>query len=283
MREGLDRSVSRIVVCNLDSLYSGAGLHILAEAMRGKIVGICSSKRYGRKYGSFISQFRSNLSRSGLGFVTYLSLHMLYYVPMAYLASAYRRLLGQRPKVYTLTQLARAYGIPIVHTNEPNDPAIVKWIRDLKPDLIVSAYFDHVIRRDLINTPALGVINVHTAHLPDFRGPFPTLWPEVQGRDPGVTIHYINSEALDAGPILMQKTMRRHEGESILGLDCRLYREAMHMVLEVIDQIERGTVRAVAQDTGKGTYYSYPTRADLSALARRGVALYSARDFLKQF
>ena len=192
-------------------------------------------------------------------------------------------LLRRPKKVYSVRQLAKRFAIPLIYTSNPNAEDTLARIRAAKPDLIVSAYFDHVIRQELINLPTFGVINVHTSLLPDFRGPFPSLWPLIHNAERiGVSVHYINSEELDSGPIILQKTCERRADESVLGTDCRLFSEGIELVNRAIIMIEEGTVRAVAHEK-KGRYFSFPRRADLAELRRHGIPLVRLRDVISRY
>ncbi|MBI2474195.1 MAG: hypothetical protein HYV68_00675 [Candidatus Taylorbacteria bacterium] len=274
--------IHRIVILTLDSLYSGVALHDFVTAFPERIVLICASKRYGGKYGSFFAQLRRNWIRSGYKFVNYLSYHFIYYHVFLHFTDLINIILRRPKKVYSIRQLAKKFGINTVESTDPNSAEIVAKIRATEPDLIISVYFDHVIRKPIINLPKFGVINVHTALLPDYRGPFPPLWPILKKEQKiGVTIQYVNNERLDAGPILAQKIFPLIKGESVLGADCRLVKEGIALAKEVIIQIENGHARAVAQEVhGPGNYYSYPRKADLKHLS---VPLVKTRDFVKQY
>src|SRR5262249_13756833 len=116
------------------------------------------------------------------------------------------------------------------------------------PDLIVSTCFDHVIRTRLIRVPKFGIINVHTSLLPNFRGPFPGLWQALHDcTEVGVSVHYVHNEELDVGPIIKQKKTVRLPHESVLSLDCRLYRLGIECAVAAIQDIAQGTVRTIDQ------------------------------------
>lgn len=276
-------SVHRIVLCTLDSLYSGVALHELIKAFPERVVLIVASKRYGGKYGSFWKQLTRNWKRGGFAFVTYLSFHFVYHYVFLFLSDTFNLFLRRPKKVYTVRQLAKRFNIPLIYTTNPNLVDTFVRIEATKPDLIVSAYFDHVIRQNLINLPTFGVINVHTSLLPDFRGPFPALWPLIHNQERiGVSVHYINSEELDAGPIILQKECGRRRGESVLGTDCRLFRQGIELVKRAIIMIEEGTVCAIAHEQ-QGRYFSFPRRADLALLRRHGIPLVRWRDVISQY
>jgi len=276
-------SVHRIVLCTLDSLYSGVALHRLVTAFPERVVLIVASKRYGGKYGSFFRQLCRNWERGGYAFVTYLSFHFIYHYVFLHATDIVNVLLRRPKKVYSVCQLAKRYGIPLIYTSNPNTGETLARMAAAKPDLIVSAYFDHVIRQHLINLPTFGVINVHTSLLPDFRGPFPSLWPLIHNAERiGVSVHYINSEELDNGPIILQRVCDRKTGESVLATDCRLFSAGIELVNRAIVMIEEGTVRAVAHEQ-KGRYFSFPKRADLQQLRRHGIKLVRWRDVFSQY
>jgi methionyl-tRNA formyltransferase len=278
------RPIERIVLFNLDTLNSAAALQPLFERFGGKIVCVCKSRRFGGKYGSWWTQLKRNYRRGGIAFVVYVGLQLILFDPMSRLAGAVDRLRDRPKRVYPVRELARLYGIPVVSTRDPNSDAFVQHIRSLKPDLIVSCLFDHVIRQPLIEIPSRGVINIHPGLLPDIKGPFPNVWAAILGcQQVGATVHYIDSETLDTGAIIGRRAVDRNPAESVLALDCRMLRLGIDLAIEAIADIENGSVRPLAQDKDAGAYLSYPTRADLQRLRRQGGRLYRLSDFWRQF
>ena len=204
------RPIERIVLLSLDSLYSAIALPILVEQLQGRVVGMCLSRRFGGKYGSWWTQLKKNTSRSGLDFVIYSALQLFLFYPMSALAAGINFSLGRRRTVYPLRQLARRHGIPVFSTRDPNTETIVERIWSLQPDLIVVCYFDHIIRRPLIEVARCGVINIHPGLLPAMRGPAPNVWSIIEGcGQVGVTVHFIDSETLDTGPLLKVREIVR--------------------------------------------------------------------------
>ena len=204
--------------------------------------------------------------------MNYLGLLYFWYRPLAALA----RLFGRRCP--TLKQMARAHGALYLETREPNGPAVVAQIRAYAPDLILSLQFDHVIRAALIAVPARGVVNVHPSLLPELRGPFPAFWSLRRAAPAGVSVHVIDSEALDTGPVLAQRGVAAIEGESVLALEARLLREGARLAAEIVAALEAGTAMLRPQEPGRGGYLSYPAKAEVAALKAAGGRLYRWRD-----
>jgi methionyl-tRNA formyltransferase len=142
----------------------------------------------------------------------------------------------------------------------------------------VSLHFDHVLRAAFIAVPAQGVINVHASLLPDLRGPFPGFWTLALGVPPGVSVHAIDSESLDTGPILLQRAVAPVPGESVLALDARLLAEGARLAVEAIAQMEAGAAAPRPQPPGGGRYLAHPGKADVAALHAKGGRLHRWRD-----
>lgn len=264
--------VARIALLNLDSLASRPAVASLFAALPGRIGLVIASRRYGGKYGGFWRQTWRNWRRSGRAFVDYLGVNYVWHRPLAGLAGlAGRRRAGLR-------QMARAAGAGFVATREPNAPEIVARLRAYAPDLVVSLHFDHVLRAPLIAVPALGVVNVHAALLPDLRGPFPAFWALAMGAAAGVTVHIVDDETLDTGPILIQRAVSPMAGESVLALDARLLAEGARMVAEAVAQFESGTAGPVPQPPGAGRYFGYPARDAVAAFRAKGGRFQRWRD-----
>jgi len=264
--------IARIALLNLDSLASRPAVAALFEALPGRIGLVVASRRYGGKYGGFWRQTFRTYRRSGRRFVDLLGLSYVWYRPLAFLA----RVAGRRCP--TLRQMAGAHGALYLETREPNAPEIVARIAGYAPDLVLSLHFDHVIRRALIAVPALGVINVHAALLPDLRGPFPAFWTLALDAPAGVSVHAVDSEELDTGPILVQRAAPPVPGETVLALDARLLAEGARLAVEAVAQIEAGTAAPRPQPPGSGRYLAYPARADVAAFRAKGGHLYRWRD-----
>ncbi len=274
--------VARIVLCNLESLSSAAGINRLFEALDGRIAVVIASRRYGGKYGSFFGQLRRNLRRSGLRFVLYLGLQLVCHYPLLYAVQAWDRLRGRPLRRRTLRQLARRHNALYIAAREPNAPQIVAQLAALKPDLVLAAQFDHVIRAPLIALPAHGVLNVHASLLPRFRGPFPCFWTALKAPDEcGVTVHRVEDETLDTGAIVGQRRSAPIPGETVMAMESRLFDDGIALILDVLRAIDAGAARATPQEAAGASYFSYPAGDDVEALHRTGRYLFTLRDFFR--
>ncbi|GAB4012511.1 MAG: hypothetical protein Fur0010_08430 [Bdellovibrio sp.] len=82
-----------------------------------------------------------------------------------------------------------------------NDIEAINFIRDEKIDLIINARTRCIYKKEILQTPRLGCINIHHGILPKYRGTLCDLYALTQGRSAGFSIHQMTSK-IDAGSIL---------------------------------------------------------------------------------
>lgn len=100
---------------------------------------------------------------------------------------------------------ANAMGLATVQPNKLTEPSAIQLIRDWAPEVIVVAAFGQLLRRELLDLPAYGCINVHASLLPRWRGAAPIQAAIAAGdAESGVTIMRMD-EGLDTGPIIVQR------------------------------------------------------------------------------
>ena len=100
---------------------------------------------------------------------------------------------------------AREKGIPVFTPENVNTPEWRERIAGLKPDLILSVYYRHMIGTRILDLPRLGAWNMHGSLLPKYRGRVPVNWAVLHGESRiGMTLHRMVKSA-DAGAIVDQE------------------------------------------------------------------------------
>lgn len=85
-----------------------------------------------------------------------------------------------------------------------SDKLNVAMLERIKPHLVISYNYRHIIKPDIIKAAHGNIINLHISMLPWNRGSSPNLWSFIDDTPKGVTIHVLD-EGLDTGDILLQK------------------------------------------------------------------------------
>lgn len=130
----------------------------------------------------------------------------------------------------------------------------VDILKDLEPDIMVTAAYGQILSQQVIDIPKFGIINIHGSLLPDLRGAAPIQYAILKGyKTTGVTILKTVRE-VDAGEIILQKTLGILPYENCGELMSRLAVLGAEAVVEALRQIENGTATYVCQDNTKATF-----------------------------
>lgn len=144
--------------------------------------------------------------------------------------------------------IAREHGVPVLQPESINTPEGVAALREMRPDLLVVAAYGQILSRDVLAVPPHGGINVHASLLPKYRGAAPIAWAIYHGeKQTGITIIKM-SVALDAGNMLAQEAIDIGPDETAGEVEARLAPLGARLALQVIEQIENGTVQGRKQD-----------------------------------
>lgn len=137
-------------------------------------------------------------------------------------------------------------------------------------------WFDQIIHDHIISIPRKGVINVHAAFLPQCRGLFPVLYSATKNDGIyGITAHEIEDAQIDAGPILAQRLVEVPSDRSIIYRDAIVNCGGVGTLSEVLDDFD--SFHQKRRYTDGGSYFSYPTRADMREARRAGIRLATFR------
>jgi methionyl-tRNA formyltransferase len=143
----------------------------------------------------------------------------------------------------------------IFRGTEINQAKFLDIIQEVKPDIILSIFFNYILQRELIEIPRLGCVNLHPAYLPYGRGQYPNVWSIVEETPAGVTLHYILDEGIDTGDIIAQKAVPVDFTDTGESLYHKLESACIELFKENWEDIKHGTNKRIAQPAG-GTYHT---------------------------
>jgi len=178
---------------------------------------------------------------------------------------------GGTPRYHTLAQACHAFGVPLSKIGNPNDPKFIQTVRRTAPDILVSVACPYILKSPLLSIAPRGAINIHHSPLPRYKGMMPTFWQLFHGeKTVGLTIHYMVAR-VDEGMALLQESQEIRPEESLDQLIKRCKRRGAHCMAEVLRKIESGEAEAVALDHSRGSYFSFPTGAEIREFRKRGL------------
>ncbi len=156
----------------------------------------------------------------------------------------------------------------------PNSDAGQDLLENLEPDLIVSIRYRRILDREIIAVPRLGVINLHSGVLPDYKGVMATFWAMLHGETMiGATLHRIIDRGIDTGPVVGIRRIRADYTKSYLANVLRLYGPGCGMLVEALRDLEAGKPLDSARQRHGGRYFSTPEAAHMQAFQAKGLEL----------
>lgn len=157
---------------------------------------------------------------------------------------------------------AREQGIEVLAPDTPSDPGFLARLRAIEPACCPIVAYGALLRREALDIPEFGWINLHFSVLPAWRGAAPVQRAIMAGDEvTGATVFSLVEE-LDAGPVLGAITERIRPEDTSGSLLERLADAGAGLTVDVLNHIEEGDIGAVAQSAEAVSYAAKITTAD---------------------
>lgn len=154
-----------------------------------------------------------------------------------------------------VAELAALHGIQTITPDNPNTPEVVAQIRALQPDFFFSFYYREMLKRELLEIPKHGALNMHGSLLPKYRGRVPVNWAIIHGEtETGSTLHYM-TEKPDNGDIVAQQAVPILPNDTALQVFQKVTVAAEIALNACLPDLLAGRAKAVKQDLSKGGYF----------------------------
>jgi len=161
---------------------------------------------------------------------------------------------GNKMQQSPVKECALSMGIPVYQPVKIRIDG-VEDLRNLKPDLCVTAAFGQILSQEILDIPAIGTVNVHSSLLPKYRGSAPINWAIIQGEERTGITTMMTDKGLDTGDILLQKEMDILPGETAEELTVRMAPLGAELLIETIRRIEKGDCPREKQNEAEMSYF----------------------------
>ena len=166
---------------------------------------------------------------------------------------------GQKLTPSPVKLVAEEVGLNILQPQRVDD-GFLQTLSALEPELLVVIAFGQIIPGKVLRSVPWGGINIHASLLPKYRGSAPIQWAIIHGEpQTGLTTMFMD-EGMDTGPILLQQTVDIPMGQTAGGLHDRLSDLAPGLLIETLEGLAQGTVKAKEQDNTLATYTAKLTK-----------------------
>jgi methionyl-tRNA formyltransferase len=141
---------------------------------------------------------------------------------------------------------ALAAGIPVLQPAKAGDAAVE--IAAMSPDIILVMAYGQILRNDILEIPRTAIINLHASLLPKYRGAA-CIQAAIDAGDEqsGITSLHVVRE-LDAGDIILSRSITLAPDETGGSLHDRLSNLAPSLLAETLEAIASGTAPRIPQD-----------------------------------
>jgi methionyl-tRNA formyltransferase len=138
----------------------------------------------------------------------------------------------------------------------------VEILKSYKPDVIVVAAFGQILRKNVLELPPHGCVNVHASLLPRWRGASPINAAILHGdQETGVTLMQMDA-GLDTGPVIASRSIEIPEDASAGEISDQLASLGGEMLIEFLPQYLAGEISPVPQDDSLATYAPMLKKSD---------------------
>ncbi|AEY66076.1 methionyl-tRNA formyltransferase [Clostridium sp. BNL1100] len=161
---------------------------------------------------------------------------------------------GNKLAAPPVKEFALEHGITVLQPAKIKTPEFVEQIRELTPDLLITAAYGKIISKEMLDVPTLGCINVHGSLLPAYRGAAPIQWSIIHGEKvTGITTMFTDV-GLDTGDMLLKKELEigsdmtageLHDAMAVLGAQ---------VLKETLLELKKGTLVRKPQDDSLSSY-----------------------------
>ena len=168
------------------------------------------------------------------------------------------RVVGARLRRDSVQAACRRHGVRCEEIADVNAPEFLDQLRREAADVLISVSCPQIYKKPLIELSPQGILNIHGAILPLYRGVMPSFWMMANGEaQAGVTVYFVD-ERIDSGERVGQRIFDILPGETLDAFIRRSKAIAADLLLEVLDGLEQGVLDRHVLDLKAGSYFSWP-------------------------
>lgn len=165
----------------------------------------------------------------------------------------------------SIRSIVSMYNVPIINLEQSiNNPKSIKKIRGYNPDIMVSILNNQIFKQPAIDACKLGILNLHTSLLPNYRGIMPVFWAMKHSEKIiGVSVFLVD-QGIDTGPLMAQQKVSIDQSDTLESLIIRTKEIGIKLIIDTLIRMRNGFVEPIIlAGSCKGSYYSFPKRQDV--------------------
>lgn len=161
-----------------------------------------------------------------------------------------------------LSTLCEKAGIAVCYVNNVNDKDSIDFIRLKAPEIGFCFGWSQIIKEGVISLFLSGMVGFHPAELPYNRGRHPTIWALALGLTQTASTFFMITAGADEGDIISQIAVPIDYEDDARSLYDKIMDVAVAQEEEIVDQLEKGTIRRIPQKHSSGNAWRKRSKAD---------------------
>jgi methionyl-tRNA formyltransferase len=203
---------------------------------------------------SFLESIFKMLKEASFWFCFYRSIELLIY----------------KIKGDSLESRARQFGVNIYKTHDVNGAKANNFIRSVEPDVILSTFTMHILKKNTIGLPRVATIGCHPSILPEYRGLETFFWVLANDeKKSGVSVFYV-AEKIDAGEVIMQEPFDVAADETVESIYHKLTVICARLLSDTLSILKNNGQFNRYPQVGKGSYFPMPTKEAYKRFKKSG-------------
>ncbi len=267
-------SKKRIIFSTYSSIYSSKVLEPLIADDDIEVVAIINSTRVIHPNYGFFRGAIKQIKTSGWRYSTYLFIVtdlFRWFQPLFKI---------KKWPLKSVHGLATQHKIPLLDTPDVNAEDSIVFIQKYKPDYLLAAHFNQLVKAPVLELPDMECLNIHPSILPAYKGVDPVFFAMLDHKkELGVTLHKM-TEKFDSGEILLQESILMGSIKSLCFYNCELFEGGVKLALNWMK--DNQTQSMEIGDNNFGQYDSWPNTKQVKRFKRLGNRLVCISELWKE-
>lgn len=157
---------------------------------------------------------------------------------------------------------AEALDVPCLTADDSTDAELEDWIRQTAPEIIFCIGWNRLLRANILDIPANGVVGYHPTALPENRGRHPIIWALALGLDRTASSFFLMDTGADTGAIIDQEPIAISPEDDAATLYARLEEIAPAQIRRFVPKLLDGSLIPQPQNPEDGNTWRKRTPAD---------------------
>jgi methionyl-tRNA formyltransferase len=161
---------------------------------------------------------------------------------------------GRKLRAPPVKAVAEEFGISVYQPERVKEPEAIEYISSYGAECAVVVAYGKILPQTLLNSFALGTLNVHASLLPAYRGAAPIQRCLLAGDTrTGISIMLLD-EGMDTGPVLLQRALDIEEEDNFGTLHDKMASLGADLLLETLREWRAGHIVPIPQVDARSTY-----------------------------